>query len=47
MVESLRDSADAYEWLVKMSEEVEKNNCGKKSDNYSAIAVMVRGGADL
>ncbi|MBR4451407.1 MAG: serine/threonine-protein phosphatase [Clostridia bacterium] len=47
MVKSLIESADADEWLRKMSEEVEKNNCGKKSDNYSAVAVMIKGGTAL
>ncbi len=41
MIKALRESKNAEEWLGKMLKEVENNNCGKKSDNYSAIAVLI------
>ncbi len=38
----LRESKDADDWMSRMTEIVEKNNSGKRSDNYSAISVMIK-----
>ena len=40
MEELLSQSRDAEGWLIKMTDIVEQNNAGEKSDNYSAVAVM-------
>lgn len=41
MADRLKSSENAAEWMSMMTEEVEKNNSGKKSDNYTAIAVII------
>ena len=37
----LSNSTNSEEWLGKMTSVVEKHNINKKSDNYSAIAVII------
>lgn len=42
MLSTLDSSESPKEWLDKMTTIVERNGCGKKMDNYTAIAVFVR-----